>query len=1512
MTAAPSLRPRLARAAAWLGAGLFFLAASLVSLVLHVNHPAVRHAVERSANAVLRNMFLGRLVLEDVQELSLDAVRVRSVQAFDPDGLVVLRLENVRLEAGGVRTLSRLLRRGPGRSLRFDGLQAERVEARLVPAQGSSELTLVRAFTPRVVEAEPKDPNTRVDSQLWLPNVEVGEVNLLWDANDGSPLNARFTSVHGSVHRGKAGWSVSLDRFGVTTRGFPRAEPQGTGSFALRPDGSVMASFAGAWGNLELQASARYAGDLLSASVNAPRATVTGMRQLLPEWPVVEPAEIRLTANGPLKRLSLDASVETSNSALDATGVLRLGDDVTLSLELESASLGARSFSTDAVDAQVNLTGRLNLQANADSWNLQANAKTGRTRVGDVELPPATLLLQAAPSGTSAHLEVLEPGAKLQADLTFNASKGAVDAKWSLAGVNLGTQARLPDGLGGTASSNGQLHYEGGKLRIDGTADVTQFSAAGLRVGRGRLTLRSTGTPELLAESRLTASLEASNIAAYGLHFDRANARLAGTRHGGEGRLELSAEDGRKIRLSGSLLPNLTVRAAHAELERGALRARAEITTLDPNIPTFDAPAVEITGPGLELRGRVRASPGILEAEAHGHGLSLAKVAQLVGLTTLPVAGTADVDGEVTIGPGLQRGTLSFALRDAAISHVGRAALEVQVDLRADELEARATGSDELFGNFSGDAQLQLADSALSLDAYKYARGKVNFDVRDVPLDNLKLLGDSTWLSSLEGRAGVHLELERNASEIPDVTVELRVPTVTAVIPQLAPERLPQHAVLARVSYSHAERLALASGVLNDAQGTLLTVSAALPVDLRALLHAPSAELIRIRNAPLRANVSLPPRAVRDLPLIVTRQFGGQLDVQLDVLGSLYEPDFNVLANLRNFTTSEVTTPLAGQLSGAYSTATGRAASGLSAAAGSRTALTARFDGVIPWGSVLYGGPWRGRGFAEINQLPLQTASALAAAQVNGLTTGRIAFDKEDSVALDADVNLSDVYVGRTPVGNGKLSLHSSPEGLKGAFDLVHEASSLRLEMNALAAKPTTDSAQPTAASDGGTTPLTVGEFDSIDCNVVARQVGAAVLAPLVGSVVARLNGKLDGNVRLGLDRVRAGTQSEWVSTVEGNATLKQGSGYVDVLGLELQDVEVTAQARSRGKQTELTLRDVVAKARSETPNVEARSTLLFDGPRLSSGEAQALLRGVPLTLQGLNWGKASAKVDARFERRQGWPSPVPKLGADYLEATVALENWNLRASPSASRSLISLDPNPEISVRQRRTKRVTDEPLPYRLHLLLGEDGHVTMAEQELGLSGNIDVEYAEPTQISGILDLKPGGRINLLGQAFEVVSGTIRLNPNEPGNPELQLSLSVRTKDGTSVPVSVAGTWAEPITDPAPAELQRLIGGGTGNLLSGTVQQLGLGGLMGDQIQLGATDGSTDKSRGYSASFKISDDLWFEANYQKDSGDSLTQKEATNISGTLDYRFQRNWSLRTRVGTTSGSLDIAWQHRY
>src|SRR5690606_16228014 len=93
-------------------------------------------------------------------------------------------------------------------------------------------------------------------------------------------------------------------------------------------------------------------------------------------------------------------------------------------------------------------------------------------------------------------------------------------------------------------------------------------------------------------------------------------------------------------------------------------------------------------------------------------------------------------------------------------------------------------------------------------------------------------------------------------------------------------------------------------------------------------------------------------------------------------------------------------------------------------------------------------------------------------------------------------------------------------------------------------------------------------------------------------------------------------------------------------------------------------------------------------------------------------------------------------------------------------------------------------------------------------------------------------GSRLPLLGKRFDVLAGTIRLDPKELGNPELDIALSGTSPEGDVVNLSVTGTLKEPELDPPPSELQALLGGGTATILGGGVQALGFNELLGESV--------------------------------------------------------------------------------
>jgi hypothetical protein len=66
------------------------------------------------------------------------------------------------------------------------------------------------------------------------------------------------------------------------------------------------------------------------------------------------------------------------------------------------------------------------------------------------------------------------------------------------------------------------------------------------------------------------------------------------------------------------------------------------------------------------------------------------------------------------------------------------------------------------------------------------------------------------------------------------------------------------------------------------------------------------------------------------------------------------------------------------------------------------------------------------------------------------------------------------------------------------------------------------------------------------------------------------------------------------------------------------------------------------------------------------------------------------------------------------------------------------------------------------------------------------------------------------------------------------------------------------------------------------------------------------------YTAAVRITENVWFETTYRsRETGQNATA-EKPDVSGTIDWRFLRNWSWRTEIGTLGTGMDLLWQYRY
>jgi translocation and assembly module TamB len=290
----------------------------------------------------------------------------------------------------------------------------------------------------------------------------------------------------------------------------------------------------------------------------------------------------------------------------------------------------------------------------------------------------------------------------------------------------------------------------------------------------------------------------------------------------------------------------------------------------------------------------------------------------------------------------------------------------------------------------------------------------------------------------------------------------------------------------------------------------------------------------------------------------------------------------------------------------------------------------------------------------------------------------------------------------------------------------------------------------------------------------------------------------------------------------------------------------------------------------------------------------------------------------------------------DEMQVLIDIPVLEAKLPRVTSRAVISLDENPDIDITQPieepKQKSEVGKLLPWVLTFDLGRNVKVTRSDLNIPLSGKPELYIAEDARVAGDIQLKPGGRVELVGKVFVIEHGVVRFNTGDASNPHLDVTASWRAPDGTIVYVRIRGTFREaslrlssdpPLADQA--QLQALLLGGTTAGGESQGQSLGVGtgaGVLGqllDDTFLGNVELRTaseqtaarDAYTSYSAAIPLSDDVWFEGSYKRAETPAVAGPQNAG-SAAVDWRFRRNWSLRTEVGQLGTKVDLLWRYRY
>lgn len=1513
------------RAARVLGWCAVFVLSALLGLLLHGNAPALRRTAAQAIERSLQGKFRGQLVLGEIERLSASRVALSRLELRDPAGAPVLSLEGVQLTYGLWQLLGVIL--GRDQPLELEHLRVERSRVTLVPEQETGKWTLERALE------SPRPPSTsrprRPAPRIQLPAIELGELELLVQHPSIGRVQAQVHRLQASAELAGADSRVDVQRFGLRLLAGKDVPLSGTGSLRLLPNGFVAGTFHGFVDGVEVDASATLESPApaggqpapaeLTLRLDVPRAQAEQLRRRFPDWPIASDVSARLSARGPPQALKVEAQLSALSSRIEAKGQIELTDTPRAHLELAARDLDARLFSPRAPQTRLAAQGELHFaSAEHTGTTLVITGRTQPTNVLDVALPAAELELQ------------LVPQPSLRVELGDQRGKLVLTARQEPTGEQVidvvGSQldlSKLPGREGmlhGYADLSARTTIAGDELSGALRSRVRQLAAVSVRAAEATIESTFAGSVSDLLNVQMRAEWRARQLALGPLAFSSVRATTRGALRSVDFDATLQTGSHGQGRLQGKL--ELATAARFRDLraswsDRG-LQLLAEASYFAPDERSLRLSRLELSGAGT-LRGSGRMEAGLIELSLDAEALDAGRLARTFGATAAGMGGRITGHATLSTVPNATRGELDLKLQQLVVRDLTLGTVALRASLQERQLVASIDGSESPLGRIGANVKAELAGNLLELRSWQQATGEGSIAWRELPLWPLGMaLPKSGAVRELGGQLNIALQLERaDAAQLPSAFLQA---TTHELSFSLAPEGQPEEAARAFDQFTlHAS--ASVDGLsghgtgtllLTDANGALVSSSGSLELDLLQLLRDPRAAAQHLLRAPLEVLLRVHPRPLSLLPPPFSLPgWPGSISGSMQLSGSLAEPELQIA--LQGHDLLERSGPGAQPLDIAsllhFMPNTGELTGRAEAMRGGQGLVSARLEGTLvnDAGTPYALAAWRVgqlRAAAMLNGVPLELWPAAARERVAARLYGSVALERHGAEQHQrAQLEIGGLSVQGQALGNGRLTVDSSPAGSFAELQLGSGERKLSARLR-------------DAASEPG------GDDTGLEGTLNASNFEVASLSPLVSGLLSRLGGTLDADARI---RIHRAGDSDWYLGIDGEASLQRSTAQLDLFGLELRELDAKIRARSTPEYTVLLIDSVTAKSRSRTPNVQGDAELWLKGVRLTNGEARLQLNDVPVTVANTARGTVRARLEGLLERKP-----------DHMELAVKVPELRLLLPAASTRSLIALEPNPDIHVGElspRQPPRSADALL-WKLSFELGAGVRVERADLSLPLGGTPRLDYRDELRPSGTIEVRPGGRLTLFDRDFSIDHGVLQFEPDAPDNPLVDATASWRAQDGTTVYVDITGRAQEASVltrdDRGLQDVDRFylltgspepgLGAGAGARMGeagdaalGQTFSLGINQLLRESVgNVAVSVGTTaDDRASYSASVRLSDRLSFQGSFRPAS-ESKRDENSSDLTGSLDYQISRRWSLLTELGTTGGAFDLLWSHRY
>lgn len=1513
-----------------------FVSVAGLGLLMHVNLPAGRRFTARALTQVLSRALQGKLTVGRFDRITLGYVRAGDIRVFDPEGRQVLRVSELRARADLAKIAYDVVFGRGDLTIEIEHARVERAEGRIVPDESTGTPTLALALTPATTEASSGEAR-RV--RVLLPAIEVGRAWARGRVAGLPTMEASAANAHGAVVVTPELVSVDVQRFAIVLSGLGGTDARGTAELHVRTPSTVWTSFDGQIGDLQIGTRIRYANDQLKVSVETPLAKPEQMKALWSEWPLYASVSGQLEATGTYPRLVASGRLAIGDGQLTASGPINVSDDYRAELNVEVQHVDLRTLLPNAPETRVTAAAGVSLWKRQGLPVVDVSLKTEPTLAGAELVPAIEATGTYDSSGLRAKVRPQEPGLPTTIDLHVH-PEGAVDLALTVRPFALDRAPRIRRYLDarGEVTVRAQARIEDQKLHAAVQAEVNGFEYEGIRIARGKVNGTLAGPLDRLTELSTVATLEGQDARAGGAQFDEVRAHLRGPLFAPEVDATLENMSGSSIQARARVRLTAQPRVSQLALvvNRGGASVRGTVRAIHIARDKVQVQNLDFQDGQGRLHGSMDLSRDAASIHIEGDNVDVERLARLLGTRAEAVSGTVRLKADVEAHGEEQFGHVDLAVGEGAVAGLTGIALTLALDLDGERTQGTASAQVQDYGAVNASWLGEFGGSVVDESSWTSMTGSATLNFANLQLAQLmKLLPADGPVRSIDGQGFAQVRIDRSTrSVLPSAffvggTEGLRVvlrpqqpkPSPTAAQGETEPSEIVLEGMDLQLGAGISGTTGQASGTVRliDAEGPLAAASGALQVDTRRLLEGTEPLGKQLSQTQFSGVLSIPERALATWPEpLRVEGLGGQVSGKAAFSGTWERPELSARATLRRATVSEglVTLPFDVDARLRYGAASGALAAHVETFAGGQRVAVLDVTGITPWvvgkaepapaGEL----PWSGRAQLTLEGLPLGTFAALSEAQVGGRLRGRVVIERSQALPqVSVSINLEDASLDYTPLGDGLFSLRSDGRILNSRLRLAQGDHSLDARI---------------IAALGTEQGQLLQKDTPIRVQLDAESYNAVVLRPLVEQFLAELTGRIDADLSLILDPEVDEADPErtrWTGGVRGTVSVRDGTLLVRELGLELRGLSFDARAEGTGNRTSVVVQDLKARARSEKDNVSANAHLSFDGFELERATAGIGLNQVPLLLEGVSQATATGAATLSAMREP-----------EQMTAMVEIKNLTAVLPRSTGRSVISLAENEDVHVLEPLDKPSDDtesETLPWVVTVDLGDAVKVTRNDLTLLLTGRPVLRLAEETTLSGNVELQPGGRVVLLGRVFRIDRGVVRFNPDDPKNPSIDIT-ALWTGPSHEVTVSIQGTLAEARVSlssdpplPEPEVVALLLGSGTGEGGDAAATGVGVGAtLLNDlfsETPLGRVElrTSSEASRSnFTAAVEVSDNVWFEATYQAADNASYAEpgasRDDSGVSGTVDWRFSRSWSLRSQLGTLGAGFDLLWQYRY